>query len=180
MSDSSDDNSVDGTTNGPAAQGRSHPGGNFKGTSSSHRSVGPLVIQQLGNWPPVNRSLVIHPQNNKSLPVTGQPVVSQINTSQSITGHQSSICISDFSTFVDTHAIGMKFTKNKSNLGSEHSYGHESQNSTNTSRRLLLPLEPDFSNMSHPSVVIEPPDNNWRSETDFTFWICLQEGPVQV
>ena len=31
-------------------------------------------------------------------------------------------------------------------------------------KRVLLPLEPDFSNMSDPSVVIEPPDNNWRSD----------------
>ena len=33
-----------------------------------------------------------------------------------------------------------------------------------TQKRILLPLEPDFSNMSYPSVVIEPPDNNWRSD----------------
>ena len=31
-------------------------------------------------------------------------------------------------------------------------------------RRVLLPLEPDFSNMSDPSVIIELPDNNWRSD----------------
>ena len=58
----------------------------------------------------------------------------------------------------------MEFTTTKSNLGSEHSYRHEIQNPTNNSRRVLLPLEPDFSNMSDPSVVIEPPDNNWRSD----------------
>ena len=37
-------------------------------------------------------------------------------------------------------------------------------NTANNSKRVLLPLEPDFSNMSDPSVVIEPPDNNWRSD----------------
>ena len=35
-----------------------------------------------------------------------------------------------------------------------------------TQKRVLLPLEPDFSNMSDPSVVIEPPVNNWRSDND--------------
>ena len=32
--------------------------------------------------------------------------------------------------------------------------------------RVLLPLEPDFSNMSDPSVVIEPPSNSWRSDNN--------------
>ena len=46
-----------------------------------------------------------------------------------------------------THAIGMEFTNNQSNA-----------------KRVLLPLEPDFSNMSDPSVILEPPNNDWRSD----------------
>ena len=40
------------------------------------------------------------------------------------------------------------------NLGSEHSFINEPQDPA-TSSRILLPLEPDFSQMSDPSVVIE-------------------------
>ena len=58
----------------------------------------------------------------------------------------------------------MEFTTNRSNLGSEHSYRHEVQNPTANLKRVLLTLEPAFSNMYDPSVVIEPPDNNWRSD----------------
>ena len=32
----------------------------------------------------------------------------------------------------------------------------------NNSKEVVLPLELDLSNMSDPSVVIEPSDNNWR------------------
>ena len=45
------------------------------------------------------------------------------------------------------HAIGMEFTNNQANA-----------------KRVLLPLEPDFSNMSDPSVIVEPLNNNWRSD----------------
>ena len=34
----------------------------------------------------------------------------------------------------------------------------------NNSKGVLLPLELNFSNLSDPNVVIEPPDNNWRSD----------------
>ena len=41
----------------------------------------------------------------------------------------------------------MEFTNNQSNV-----------------KRVLLPLEPDFSNMSDPSVILEQPNNGWRSD----------------
>ena len=41
--------------------------------------------------------------------------------------------------------------------------GMEFTNNQASSKRVLLPLEPDFSDMSDPSVIVEPPDNNWRS-----------------
>ena len=40
----------------------------------------------------------------------------------------------------------------------------EFTNNSTSSKRVLLPLELDFSNMSDPSVVVEPPHNNWRSD----------------
>ena len=43
----------------------------------------------------------------------------------------------------------------------------------NNSKRVLLPLELDFSDMSDPSVVIEPPDNNWRSDNRQTLQISI-------
>ena len=51
---------------------------------------------------------------------------------------------------------------NQSIRGSEHSLWNETQNST-TSKRVLLPLEPDFSLLSDPSIVIGPPINIWQS-----------------
>ena len=107
--------------------------------SSSHRSL------DLEN---------INPGESQYSPATGQPA----------TCHQTLYQ----PTFSDTHAMGMEFTTKRANLGSEHSYRHEVQNPTNNSKRVLLPLEPDFSNMSDPSVVIEPPDNNWRLDNGQT------------
>ena len=63
--------------------------------------------------------------------------------------------------------MAMEFTTYRANLGSEQSFRHEVQNPANNSKRVLLPLERDFSNMSDPSIIIEPPDNNWRSDLDF-------------
>ena len=42
--------------------------------------------------------------------------------------------------------------------------GMEFTNNPASSKRVLLPLEPDLSNMSYPSVIVEPPHNNWRSD----------------
>ena len=70
----------------------------------------------------------------------------------------------------------MEFTTNTANLDSEHSVRHEVQNPTNNSKRVLLPLEPDFSNMSDPSVVIELPDNlEIGQQTDFPV-VIFPEG----
>ena len=56
--------------------------------------------------------------------------------------------------FSETHAMSMEFTKNNS-------------------KRVLLPLELDFSNMSDPCVVIKPPDNNWRLDNRQTLQTSL-------
>ena len=44
----------------------------------------------------------------------------------------------------------------------EQSVANEPPNSRNK-QRVLLPLEPDFSTMSDPSIVINPPSNTWES-----------------
>ena len=44
---------------------------------------------------------------------------------------------------------------------------NEPQNSF-TSKRVLLPLEPDFSQISDPSIVIAPPSNTWVSDNRHT------------
>ena len=126
---------------------------------TGHRSTGQYSddYKSVNHWSQIIKSPVIGLRKNDSKDksvFTGQPV----------TGHQHI-----YQPLVnDTHAIGMEFTTNRSNLCSEHSYRHEVQNPTNNSKRVLLPLEPDFSNMSDPSVVIEPPGNNWRSDNKQT------------
>ena len=47
------------------------------------------------------------------------------------------------------------------NIGSEHSFAHELPNPATSSRMILL-LEPNFLQISDPSIIIEPP-NTWRS-----------------
>ena len=47
-----------------------------------------------------------------------------------------------------------------------HTFGTEFTSKQPSTPRVLLPLEPDLSNMSNPSVVIEPPGNSWRSDNN--------------
>ena len=61
------------------------------------------------------------------------------------------------------HAIGSEYkVANQTHLGSEHSFSNEPQNPA-TSNRVLLPIEPEFSQMSDPSIIIDQPSNTWRS-----------------
>ena len=59
------------------------------------------------------------------------------------------------------------------NLGSGHSFINEPQNPA-ASSRILLPLEPDFSQMSDPSVVIDSP-NTWRSNERHSSQVSLSQ-----
>ena len=47
-----------------------------------------------------------------------------------------------------------------------HTFGTEFTSKQSSTSRILLPLEPDFGNISDPSVVIEPPCHNWRSDNN--------------
>ena len=129
LSESSDKHLADGITtpHGPAARGRTHPGGNFKDTCTQGSTSLPVTGQ-----------LAIHPLNKKTSPtshgspvtgqpVTGQPVSSQLITSQSLviwlrkndsrkksiftgqrpTGHRSSTYISIISWWYSCHWPGI-------------------------------------------------------------------------
>ena len=61
------------------------------------------------------------------------------------------------------HSIGNEhLVANLSLRGPEQSFPNEHQNPT-ASKRVLLPLEPEFSHMLDPSVIIVPPINIWQS-----------------
>ena len=119
-----------------------------------------MVTSQLGP----SQSVTGHPVTGHWRWITRHrlpsPGMSQIIQSL-VTGHQST-----YQTPVSgIHAVSTEHrTSNQSILGSEHAFVNEHQNSTPTTKRVLLPLEPDFSNMSNPSIVIEPPNINWRSD----------------
>ena len=66
----------------------------------------------------------IHPGERQYSPVNQPPV----------TGHQTLYQ----SVFSDTHAMGLEFTTNRANLGSEHSFRHEVQNPNNNSKRVFI------------------------------------------
>ena len=150
--------------------------------------------QSTGHWPFAHWTRRHHRlATGHQPPVTGQMGITHGSSSQSITGHRPSshrsldleninTGESQFSpatghlppvtghqtlyqsTISDTHAIGIELTTYRANLGYEQSFRHEVQNPANNSKRVLLPLELDFTNMSDPSNIIEPPDNNWRSD----------------
>ena len=90
-----------------------------------------------------SQSITCHrPSSHRSLDLenlnTGENQYSPA-TGQRVTGHQTL-----YQPIVSgTHAMGMEFTNNQA-----------------SSKSVLLPLEPDFSNISDPSVIVEPPDNN--------------------
>ena len=177
MSDSSDEGKIDGNTipHGPAAGGRPIKVATLKvlvprGTGQPTTGHLPTGQEDITDWPPVTGQMgITHGSSSQSItshwPSSHWSLdLQNINTGESqfspATGHQTLYQ----STFSDTHAMGMEFTTNRANLGSEQSFNYEVQNPANNSKRVLLPLEPDFSNMSDPSIIIELPDNNWRSD----------------
>ena len=76
-----------------------------------------------------------------------------------VTGHQSTYQ----APVIMQQTIGNEYqVANQSIRGSEQSLLNEPQNPT-TSKSVLIPLEPDFSQMSDPSIIIGPPSNTWLS-----------------
>ena len=95
-----------------------------------------------GHGPSSHRSLDLERLNTEELQISPTTSHQSPGNRPPVTGHQT--LYQPISS--ETHASGM-FTSNQPN-----------------SSRVLLLLEPDFSNMSDPSVVVELLGNNWRSD----------------
>ena len=120
-----------------------------KTSQTGHRSPVKWVLHknfQVSQSPVISHPATGHWTKNININ-TGKSQYSPA-TGQLATGHQ----ILYQPTFSETHAMGIELTNN----------------TVNNSKRVLLPLEP--SNMSDPSVVIEPPDKQLeiRQQTNFT------------
>ena len=128
-------------------------------------------------------------------PVTGQPVTSQLGTGHSgtsqqpftldflspITGqyitNQSPVIVPQYSyaPSISSHVShgSQRRLPNIQHTGYEHSNIHEFPNLA-TSSRLILPLEPDFSQIWDPMVRIEPP-NTLDQQSNYTSRLSQKE-----
>ena len=168
------------TPHGPAARGKTHKGGNTKGTCTlGNMSISQQTTGQpaTGHFPNEEEDITDRPPgvtSHESL-ATSQMRIIQDFSIQSMTGHRPSNHLSldlenlnteEFSIprppvirlyqpiVIGTSAIGMEFTNNQP-----------------SSKRVLLPLEPDFSNMSDDSDASRP---RWLS------WMCHPTGDQEV
>ena len=180
--DLSDTISIDGSTalHGFTARGRTHLGGQPYGIvfqqgnkSTSHRSTS--IGQPVTGQPVIQSSVNQHQSTRHRAPVIQIPV----NIYQSLvskygipgTGH---FITCQHSTIIQSPVLGLQSSypasisshhsrsserrlPSNDNMGSGHSFAHELPNPA-TSSRMILPLEPDFSQMSAPSVIVEPPN----------------------
>ena len=148
-------------------QSTSHRSASLQSTNYRSPGTGQFITGQPGTGQPVT---VI------SLPVTGRLGITRHQspgTRHLITRHQSrvnqSLVTGHHSTYqapvIMWHSMSNDHLVSNISLGgSEQSFPNEPQNPT-ASKRVLLPLEPDFSQMSDPSVIIGPPSNtkSWQS-----------------
>ena len=127
------------------------------------------------HWPLVSRPWAISPWTRRHhRPATGQMGITQEFSSQSITSHRPSSHRSLDLENINTGESQYSPVSGQLVMGHQTLYQPTfselmpwawfTNNTVKNSKRVLLPLEPDFSNMSDLSVVIEPPDNNWRSD----------------
>ena len=99
-----------------------------------------------GHRPASHRSLELerlNPAEIQESPTTGHD--RSQGSRPLVTGHQNII----LTTASESHTFGAEFTSKQP-----------------STPRVLRPLEPDLCNMSDPSIVIEPPGNNWRSDNN--------------
>ena len=189
QSDMSDSGTVDGSTapHSYTARGRTHQGGS-PADLESDRALSPPVTshQSPVNQSPVTGQLISgHPVTGH--PVTGQPVTSQPVTSQPGTSQLGSsqtgiglppfaydlqtqippgyipinVPVQSYAPSISSH-ISHGSVHRLSNVlipGYERSERLELPNPASSSRQ-IIPLEPDFSQVSDPSVMIEPPNSN--------------------
>ena len=189
-SDLSDDNSFDGSTTpqGSAARSKTHQGGDYMDAECNQNTSPPVTSQPGTSQPVTSQPVTGKPVTGQT--ITGQPVTGQFIWSTShwslvighsvitghwvpvtitrhwafnqvpVTGHQAPV---NLGTVIMHHSIGNEHQlANQSHMGSEQSFSNEPQNPT-ASKRVLLPLEPDFSQISDPSIIIDPPSNTWQS-----------------
>ena len=150
-SDQSDDNSFDGSTNpqGYIARGKTHQGGNYPDPECIQSVSPPVTGQPVTGHPVTNHSVITRHRTS--------------GTGHLITSHQSTYQVP----VIIQHSIGNEhWVASQSHRGSEQSFLNEHQNPT-ASKRVLLPLEPDFSQMLYPSI-IGPPSNIWQSTDRYT------------
>ena len=172
------------------APGRTHQGGSPADLESDRALSPPVtghpvtsqpvnqspVIQSLGNLSPVIQSPINQSPVNQS-PVTSQPGTSQLGSSQPGIGLQSfaydlqtqippgyipiNVPVQSYAPSISSH-ISHGSVHRLSNVlipGYEHSERLELPNPASSSRQIIQ-LEPDFSQVSDASVMIEPPNSN--------------------
>ena len=169
----------------PECKSTSHRSTRHRSTihrSTSHRSAS---HQSIRHWSTRHRAVFHRSQAlGRQWPVTSHQSSSHwsfcdyqaLGTGQLITRHQSPVIQSSVTGQQSIHqapVITHQTTDNdylvasKTHRSSEQSLPNEPQNSS-TSKRVLLPLEPEFSQISDPSIVIAPPSNTWVSDNRHT------------
>ena len=166
-------------TSQPSAHHRStgHRATNHGQSVTGHPVTGQLITSQ---------PLTGHPVTSHSLtgqPVTSQQVTSQPGTSQPGTSSQSfaydfqtqfipgyspvNVPLQNYAPSISSHVSHGSTIRRLPNVhttGYEHSEMSEFPNPASSSKQ-LIPLEPDFSQMSDPSVMIDPPISTDVSQT---------------
>ena len=149
--------------------------------SSSHRSTShPVTGQLISGHPVTGHPVTGHPVTGQSVtsqPVTSQPGTSQLGSSQPGIGLQSfaydlqtqippgyipiNVPVQSYAPSISSH-ISHGSVHRLSNVlipGYESSERLELLNPASSSRQ-IIPLEPDFLQVSDPSVMIKPPNSN--------------------
>ena len=142
---------------------------------TSHSFTGnPVTGQPITSQPGTGHPVTSHPVTGQ--PVTSQPVISQPGTSQPGISFQSfaydlqtqipssylpiNVPIQNYAPSISSH-ISHGSVRRLPNVifpGYEHSERSEFPNPA-TSSKQIIPLEPDFSQISDPSVMIDPPNS---------------------
>ena len=169
---------------GITGRGKTHIGGNALGTCTQGSTSPPAT----GHWAMVTGYPMTDPPGNGQLPngqedtssrpgIPGNQVpsmpgnqVSPGTSHQVFTNHQANgwgeIQESPGSGHTRSPGSRPPGTRHQSIASDSQTFGADFTSKQPGTPRVLLPLEPDFSNMSDPSVVIEPPGNNRRSDNN--------------
>ena len=145
-------------------------------TITDQQSTGQLITgqQEITSHPVTGHTVTGQALTGQYLtghPVTGHPVTGQLITGQPGTSLQSfaydfqNVPSQNYAPSVSNVSNGsIRRLPNVHNPGYEHSEMSEFPNPA-TSSKQIMPLEPDFSQMSDPSVIIDPPISTDVSQT---------------